>query len=108
MFETFEYESEGKPFRGILASPAAGAPVRGGVLVFHGGGGLGAHERDRVRLLAALGFVAFAPDLFGESFADRAAGMAAIRALAADAGRLRERTGAALRRLAERVDAARI
>jgi dienelactone hydrolase len=108
MFERIEYECEGKPFRGVLASPPAGATARGGVLVFHGGGGLGVHERDRVRMLAALGFVAFAPDLFGEAFADRAAGLAAIRALAGDPDRLRGRTAAALRRLAACVDPGRI
>ena len=81
-----------------------------GVLVFHGGSGLTEHETERVRMLGALGYVAHAPDLFGETFTDRAHGMRVIGQLVAEPARLRERTAAALAELASRpdVDASRI
>ena len=50
----------------ILVHPAG--QVRGGILVCHGGAGLTAHERQVAEKLAEHGFVALAPDLFGERF----------------------------------------
>ena len=97
MIETVEYDVAGRAFSGLLAAPASGE-VRGGVLVFHGGSGLQEHERERVRRLAARGHVAYAPDLFGEAFVDRAHGMRVIGALVATPA-LRTRTAAALARL---------
>jgi dienelactone hydrolase len=41
-----------------------GSP-RGAVVVCHGGGGLAPHEREVVDRLAALGYAAIAPDLYG-------------------------------------------
>jgi dienelactone hydrolase len=60
-------------------------------------------------MLAEEGYLAFAPDLFGETFADRARGMAVIGALVGEPQTLRSRVGAAWRVLAEQpgVDAAR-
>ncbi len=97
MFEQIRYEVAGSTFTGLLAHPTA-AP-RGGVLVLHGGGGLGAPERDRVQTFAALGFVGLAPDLLGEVFGDRARGLAVIRELVGMPELLRARVGAALDRL---------
>lgn len=95
--------------RSIVASPPRSG-WHAGILVFHGGGGLSDHERERVQRLAALGYVALAPDLFGEVFADRARGMAVIGELVAEPTKLRARTAAALAALAARddVDPARI
>jgi dienelactone hydrolase len=101
MIEKFEYEVAGQRFSGIQATPTG---ATAGVLVFHGGSGLTDHERDRVQMLAELGYVAFAPDLFGEVFADRARGMAVIGELVAQPAKLRARTQAALAVLAARVD----
>jgi len=89
----------------ILSIPSE---PRAGVLVFHGGGGLGDHERERVDRLASLGYAAFAPDLFGEKLSDRARGMALIGELVADPAKLRARTIAAFDRLAREVDRDRI
>jgi dienelactone hydrolase len=58
------YTYDGKSFTGHLADGSGGSPAPG-ILVFHGGGGLGPHARRRADMLAELGFVAFAPDLFG-------------------------------------------
>lgn len=48
-----------------IARPAG--PPRGAVVVCHGGGGRTAHEREVIDRLAAVGFVAVAPDLYGET-----------------------------------------
>lgn len=59
------YDVGGRRYTGYLARPAqAGAAP--GVLVIHGGGGLGALARRRAEALAEIGYTAFAPDLFGE------------------------------------------
>src|SRR5512135_744294 len=96
--ETTDYEVDGRRFAAQFIQPD-GAP-RGGVLVFHGGGGLSAHERTRLDALAALGYAALAPDLFGG-----AVGIAGIRALLADPAPLRARLAAAHAALAARVAA---
>jgi dienelactone hydrolase len=97
MLEHIEYEVEGRVFSGILATPAA--TPRGGILVLHGGSGLAEHERERVRMLAALGYAALAPDLFGEVFTERARGMAVIGELMKRPAAIRARAGAAWGRL---------
>jgi dienelactone hydrolase len=98
MFETIEYKAAGRAFSGIMAAPVAGS-IRGGVLVFHGGSGLGDHEREQLQKLVALGFVALAPDLFGVAFADHSHAMQVIGELVAQPSVLRDRAAAALRRL---------
>jgi dienelactone hydrolase len=65
-------EEEQLVFVGELAAPALQAPGPGpcrqalpGVLVVHEGGGINDHPRWRARLLAELGYVALACDLYG-------------------------------------------
>jgi dienelactone hydrolase len=94
-FETIDYASEGRPLSGLLFRPAGALP-RPGILVLHGGVGRGEHEEERARRLADLGYVAFAPDLFGEVFTSRARGVEVIGALVAQPALLRDRVGAAL------------
>jgi len=112
MIEELSYEHAGTTFRGVIQRPAVSPPAarHGGVLIVHGGGGLSAHERERVAYYAAHGYVAYAADMFGEVFADRARGMAVIGGLLADPPLLRARARAALRTLADRteVDAQRL
>lgn len=55
----------GKSYTGYLADGSNGARVPG-ILVAHEGRGYTRHPRDRADMLAELGFVAFAPDYFGE------------------------------------------
>jgi dienelactone hydrolase len=96
MYETnVEYASGGRVFSGTLVDPGVPAP-RPGILVLHGGAGRGAHEGERSRMLAELGYVAFAPDLFGEAFASRARGVEVITALVEQPATLRARLGDAL------------
>jgi dienelactone hydrolase len=89
------YEAEGRAFAAELFAPADAARASPAVLVCHAGDGLSDHTRRRARRLAELGYVALAPDLYGETFADRASGMAAIGALVADVPRFRSRLQAA-------------
>ena len=106
------FESHGRHFNALLVeseeSPAADR--RPGVLVFHGGAGVGEHERERARRLAALGYVVLVPDLFGEKFASRERGVEVITKLVADPPALRSRGADALAALASqaRVDSARL
>jgi dienelactone hydrolase len=64
--ESVDYEYEGLLLRGFLAHDGDGSKPRPGVLVVHDAGGLGEHIREKARRLAALGYVAFALDLWGE------------------------------------------
>ena len=91
----FTYEAEGRAFAAELHAPDGAGARCPGVLVCHAGDGLSDHTRGRARRLAELGYVAIAPDLYGERFADRAAGAAAIGALVADPPRFRGRLVAA-------------
>ena len=59
-----EYEVDGTACRGYLARPAVGGP-RPGVLVLHDWLGVGEHVRVRTEMLARLGYVAFAVDIYG-------------------------------------------
>jgi dienelactone hydrolase len=92
-----EFASAGQTFTGFLCEPDTElAERRAGVMVLHGGAGLGAHERDRARRLAELGYVAFVPDLFGEIFQSRERGMEVIKRLVGDPPALRKRLADAL------------
>jgi dienelactone hydrolase len=59
------YEFEGRRLKGVLADGSNGRRVPG-ILVAHEGRGFTQHPRDRARMLAELGYVAYAPDYFGE------------------------------------------
>jgi dienelactone hydrolase len=91
-----ERTASGAVFGGGLAADPSSRGRRPGVLVFHGGAGLGEHERERAKRLAEVGYIAFAPDLFGQTFESKAQGMAAIGALLAQPSLLRGRVNAAL------------
>jgi dienelactone hydrolase len=60
MIETIEVAGRTAWFARPNGSP------RGAVVVCHGGGGLAPHERGVIERLAALGYAALAPDLYGE------------------------------------------
>jgi dienelactone hydrolase len=108
---TIEFASAGRTFAGVFLEPTAtSAKPRAGVMVLHGGAGLGAHERNRARMLSELGYVAFAPDLFGEVFESRERGVDVITRLVRDPSALRTRLADALAhmRMRSTVDASRI
>ena len=90
-----EYQVDGKTYVGFLADGSNGKRVPG-VLVSHEGGGMTDHPKERARMLADLGYVAFAMDTFGEPMTSREQVRATIAALTADLPTLRKRAHAAL------------
>ncbi len=64
--ETVEYKVDGKTFKGLIAFDDAIKDKRPGVLIVHEIWGLNDYVKDRAKQLAALGYVAFAGDLFGD------------------------------------------
>jgi dienelactone hydrolase len=61
-----DYRDNGVNLRGYLAFDEKGDGQRPGVLVFHEGLGLGDFAMARARMLAEMGYVAFAADMFGD------------------------------------------
>jgi dienelactone hydrolase len=61
-----DYRNEAVNLHGYLAFDETAAERRPGVLVFHEGLGLGDFAMARTRMLAELGYVALAADMFGE------------------------------------------
>jgi dienelactone hydrolase len=94
---------------GYLADGSGGKPAPG-VLVCHQGGGLAEHERERARMLAGLGYVAFCADVYGEAPTSRDHMMAMLNGLADDRALWDERILAAIAQLKAlpNVDAARL
>jgi dienelactone hydrolase len=61
-----DYRCDAVNLRGYLALDDNATGPRPGVLVFHGGLGLGEFAMERARRLAGLGYVALAADMFGD------------------------------------------
>jgi len=61
-----EYTSEGATFEGYLAYDDAVTAPKPGVLIVHQWKGITAYEQERARMLAALGYVAFCADIYGQ------------------------------------------
>jgi len=59
------YDHDGQALRGFIAEPAGGE-LRGTVLIVHQWKGLGDEEKERARMLADLGYRAFAIDIYGD------------------------------------------
>jgi dienelactone hydrolase len=83
--------------QGVLVDEATPTSARPGILLVHGGAGLDDHARAHAERLAALGYVVFACDMFGEGVAgDRDRTMAEISGLIGDPDRLCRRAEAGL------------
>jgi len=80
---------------GYLADGSAGRNAPG-ILVCHQGGGLTEHTRERARMLADLGYVALAIDMYGQVATGREQAMALLTALTDDAPLLHARVAAGL------------
>ncbi|MEZ4647722.1 MAG: dienelactone hydrolase family protein [Candidatus Eisenbacteria bacterium] len=63
---TIEYEHEGTTLEGFLAYDDAVTGSRPGVVIVHQWMGLTDNERMRARMLAEMGYVAFAADIYGK------------------------------------------
>ena len=64
--QAVDYQQDGKSMKGYLAYDDANTGARPGVLVIHEWWGLNDYVKGRARQLAEMGYVAFAPDMFGE------------------------------------------
>lgn len=89
------YQFGGQDFVGYLADGSKGKPTAS-VLVAHDGGGMTGHPKDRAVMLAELGYVAFAMDIFGHPITSREQAMATIGALMTDLPTLQGRAVAAM------------
>lgn len=107
-----EYSHDDETFEGLLTWDTEAASARPGVLVAHTIRGRSAFEEEKAGLLAELGYVAFAADVYGKdrigSDLDDCAGI--MEALKADRPLLQGRLHAALDTLARQpeADAARL
>jgi dienelactone hydrolase len=61
-----DYRDGATHLRGFLADDGVATSKRPGILVVHEGLGLEHHAMERARMLAKLGYVALAADMFGE------------------------------------------
>ena len=110
--ETLTYTVDGLSMRSDLFVPESGTPPRPGVLVFSDAFGIGLHSRTRAQMIANLGYVALACDLWGEAkaFGDVPTMMTSLEPLLQSPGRTRALVATGLDALAARpeVDANRI
>lgn len=96
--EKIAYADRGTALTGWLARPAG--PARGGVVIFPTIVNANPHMERRAAMLAAMGFVAFIADFYGEEVADFAASAPLAQALRADVDHYRARLAAAVSALA--------
>jgi dienelactone hydrolase len=89
------YKSGDKTFTGYLADGTTGTKAPG-ILVCHQGGGLRDHEKERARMLAELGYVAFALDMYGAVVTKMEEAMPLMSALVQHPPELRARAHAGL------------
>jgi dienelactone hydrolase len=114
MIETEEvhYEAGGTPLVGYAAWDSDRGGPQPAVLVVHEWWGAGEYVQQRARMLAELGYVGFAIDLYGKGFQTEVVEEASekMSAALADLDTVRARFEAAMRAAAERpeVDATRI
>ncbi len=107
-----EYRQGDAVLQGLVAYDSAGPPKRPGVLVVHDWLGVDDYMKKRVEQLAALGYVAFAADIYGKGVRPKSgkeAGPVAGK-FKADRALLRARAAAGLAELRKQplVDPARV
>ena len=110
--EKVPYQHGGVAFEGVLAYDDAATGKRPGVLVVHDWMGPGPFSEEKAKELAALGYVAFAGDMYGKAVRPKSPdeARAAAGKARADPAVLRARAQAALDVLAKhpRVDGAKL
>jgi dienelactone hydrolase len=95
--QEIRYSDGGERLKGLVVRNGNGSHNSPGILVVHGGAGLDSHAEQQARRFAALGYVAFACDMYGEAVVghrDRI--LACIGELRADRQRLCRRAQAGL------------
>jgi dienelactone hydrolase len=96
--ETVEYKEGSTVLEGFLAYDTAGSANRPGVLIVHQWKGLGDYEKKRAEMLAKMGYVAFALDIYGKGIrpSDTKSAGAEAGKYKSDRGLLRKRVRAGL------------
>ena len=89
------YPIDGTTYTGYLADGARGK-LAPGILVCHQGNGLTDHTKERARMLAELGYVAFALDMYAEVATSMAQAMSLVAGLVQDPPLLHKRANAGL------------
>jgi dienelactone hydrolase len=102
--DNVEYYVDGTKLTGYLADDASRGRGRPGVLVVHQGRGLAEHTKERARMLAELGYVAFALDMFGETPTDMQHAMKLLQQMAENPALLRQRALAGLQQLKDQAN----
>jgi dienelactone hydrolase len=110
LLQSVTYRVGDKRFSGFIADGSGGQKSPGILVAHEGGGFLTEHPKERAEMLARLGFVAFAVDLFGDPRPSLDEAKAIVQELRSDLRILRARVKAALDLLIRHpaVDAARI
>ncbi len=103
------YQGGGKTLTGYLADGSNGKKAPG-ILLCHQGGGLRDHEKERARMLAELGYVAFACDMYGTVATQMAEAYPLMNELAGDPALWQARVQAGIDQLKAQanVDASRL
>jgi dienelactone hydrolase len=102
--QRLSYRVDGQSFTGFLADGSDGKTVPGVLVAHEGGGFLTDHPLERVQMIGALGYVAFALDLFGDPRPSLDDAKAIVHHLRSHLPTLRARVAAALELLRERAN----
>ncbi len=107
--QAIDYSVDAQPYTGYFADGSKGQKVPG-ILVAHEGGGMTDHPKERAKKLAALGYVAFALDLFGPENQEFEQAKQEVQKLRGDRAMFRARMDAAFQILKSHphVDARRL
>ncbi len=97
------YYAGGKTLIGYLATPDD-LSSRAGILVCHQGMGITEHTRERARMIADEGHIAFALDMYGETATTRERAMELLQSMTGNPDELRRRALAGLAVLKEQVN----
>jgi len=101
-----EYQEGGAVLEGYLARDTAGPARKPGVLIVHDWSGVGPYVKGRAEQLAAMGYVAFAADIYGKGVRPKTAkeASAAASIYRSDRKLMRARVAAALAELRRQPD----
>jgi dienelactone hydrolase len=95
--QEIHYSDGADKLKGLLVRNGDSSHLSPGILVVHGGAGLDSHAEQQARRFAALGYIAFACDMYGEAVVGRRDRiLACIGELRADRQRLCRRAQAGL------------
>jgi len=96
VLQPLSYQVGGANFTGFVADGSEGRTVPGVLVAHEGGGYLNNHPKERAEMLAGLGYIAFALDLFGDPRPTLDEARAIVQQLRSDLPTLRARVKAAL------------